>query len=272
MKNLLLNIAEWRERLEHDPLAVFLDYDGTLSAIAPTPSEAKLPFATQEILKALVKIKNVKVGIISGRSLSDLRKTVQVSGLTFVGSHGMEIQSEGIASKRVSNQYMQELRELRCRLKGEVRDLSGILLELKPFSLAIHYRKASSGDEKRVKRIVLDICNDAVHQGSISIMSGKKVIEIMPPTAMDKGQAVEKLLKLWGRKKVLPVFIGDDRTDEAAFEVLQDRGLTIRVGESDAHSHAAYYLDSVDDVRTFLRMILCFRISREGVSHDSDAE
>jgi trehalose 6-phosphate phosphatase len=259
MKNLLLSIADWRERLKCEPLALFLDYDGTLSAIAPTPAQAKLPYATQELLRALVRLKDVKVAVISGRALADLRRMVPVEGVAFVGSHGVEFPSKGLVSKRVPNRYLQELRELKGTLKGELRELSAVLREQKPFSLAIHYRRATPGDEKKVKRIVLDLCEDAVHQGHVSIMSGKKVIEIMPPTAMDKGQAAVRLLRTWGRKKRLPIFIGDDRTDEAAFEALRDCGITIKVGTSDVRSAAEYYVDSVDDVRTLLRMVLCLR-------------
>jgi trehalose 6-phosphate phosphatase len=258
MKSLLLNIADWRERLERKPLALLLDYDGTLSAIAPTPAEAKLPYAAQELLRALVRLKDVKVAVISGRALADLRRMVPVGGVTFVGSHGVEFPLKGPVSKRVPNRYLQELRQLRGALKGELRELSGVLLEQKPFSLAIHYRRASPGDEKAVKRIVLDLCEDAVHQGHVSIMTGKKVIEIMPPTSMDKGAATQRLLRRWG-EKYLPIYIGDDRTDEAAFGALRDRGITIKVGASDIRSEAEYYVDSVDDVRILLRMVLCLR-------------
>ncbi|MBF0122713.1 MAG: trehalose-phosphatase [Candidatus Omnitrophica bacterium] len=261
MKNILLNLDNWRARLAHEPLAVFLDYDGTLSAIALTPAEAKLPFATQEVLKALIRYKNVKVAIISGRELIDLRKMIPVKGLSYVGSHGIEFLARGLTSQRISKRYLKELGELGSRLQCELGGSSGIFFEWKAFSLAVHYRKASPGSEKKAKQVVLDICHDAVHCGRISILLGKKVIEIMPPTAMDKGQAVERLLKIWGRKKYLPIFIGDDRTDESAFEVLRGCGLTVKVGGPDVRSGAEYYLNSVGDVRRLLRMILYFRSS-----------
>ncbi len=260
MKNLLLNLDDWRVRLAHEPLALFLDYDGTLSAIAPTPAEAKLPFQAREILVSLVKLPNVKVTIVSGRGLSDLKKMIPVKRMSYVGSHGIEFQVKGLASQRVSKRYIRELGELRSRLQLGLHSLPGILLEQKPFSLAVHYRKASSGSEKKAKRIVLDICSDAVHHGRILIMPGKKVVEIMSPTAMDKGQAVKRLLRFWGKRKHLPIFIGDDKTDEAAFEALRDRGLTVKVGMPDVRSKAEYCSGSLEDVRKFLRMLLHIRV------------
>lgn len=261
MKKLLLNLAGWRERLAHEPLAIFLDYDGTLSAIAPTPADAKLSLAMREILKALVQNKNVKVAIISGREFSDLRKMISVKGLSYVGSHGIEFLEKGFTSERISKQYLKELGGLGLKLQHELGGSSEILFEWKSFSLAVHYRKASPGAGKKVKMVVLDICHDAVNGGRISIMFGKKVIEIMPPVVMDKGRALEKLLKCWGSKKYLPIFIGDDRTDEAAFNVLRGRGLTIKVGAPHVRSKAEYYLDAVQDVKSFLRMILHLRSS-----------
>lgn len=259
MKNLLCNLDGWRERLQHEPLAVFLDYDGTLAAIAPTPAEARLPAATQETLQALVRLKNVRSAIISGRVLSDLKKMVPVKGIAYVGSHGMEFCVKGLASQRVSRQHIQELGQLRSQLQRGLQGIPGTLLEQKPFSLAIHYRKASAASARKAKRIIFDICQDALHHGRISIMSGKKVIEILPPDRMDKGRAVQRLWHMWGRKKYLPVFIGDDRTDEAAFDLLRTNGLTVRVGRAGKGSGAEYYVNDVDDVRTLLKMILCFR-------------
>jgi trehalose 6-phosphate phosphatase len=259
MKNLLLHLTEWRKRLEQEPLALFLDYDGTLVDIAPTPGAAGLPKVTRQILKALVKLKDVKVAIISGRGLRDLRAMVPVRGLTYVGSHGLEFKVNGKAFSRVSARYLKVLRVLRSRLRDDLRDRAGILLENKAYSLAIHFRNASPVTEKMSRQAIQDVCLDVLHAGQIALLPGKKLIEIMPPIAVDKGQAVERLLRLWGRRKFVPIFIGDDRTDEAAFAVLREKGLTVRIGRSSKHSKAEYSIDRVDDVRRFLSWILFFR-------------
>jgi trehalose 6-phosphate phosphatase len=259
MKNLLLSIPKWRKRLESEPLAVFLDYDGTLSAIAPTPSEAKLPYATKAVLQSFARLKNVKVAIVSGRALSDLGGLVAVRGLSLVGSHGMEYKVAGTKTCLVSAYYLRELAGLKSVLELHLADVPGVLLEHKPFSLAIHYRQASSVSEQRIKQVVLDYCESAVNQNKIAILTGSKVIEIMPPNAMNKGRAVKRLLRIWGGKKFLPIFIGDDKTDEHAFDVLKGRGITVKVGGVDEQSSARYYLNSVADVRSFLMLVLYLR-------------
>ncbi len=261
MKNILLDLDDWQKRLRLRPLAVFLDYDGTLSAIAPTPAEATLPHATREILKALLKLKHVKVAVISGRALNDLRKMVPVPGLVLAGSHGIEFRMEGLPSKCVPRRYFHEMHGLRRRLKDKLQDVAGVLFEQKPFSCAIHYRKALPGSGKKIKQVVRDACDEAVRQGKVVVLSGKKVIEIMPPGAMDKGRVVARLLRLWGKKRFLPVFIGDDQTDEAAFKVVRKRGLTVRVGTPSKRSKAQYFLNGVEDVRMLLEMILYLRNS-----------
>lgn len=261
MKNLLLNLADWRARLKRAPLAIFLDYDGTLSAIAPTPSKAMLPRATRNVLKALAGCKDVKVAVISGRALRDLRRMVPVRGVACVGSHGLEFHARGTPGRSISGTYLQELRGLNSRLKRSLAGSRGVLFEPKPFSLAIHYRQADTCSQKKIKRMVLDTCHDAVRQRQVSIMAGKKMVEIIPADSMNKGNAVEKLLCSWGKKKYLPIFIGDDRTDETAFSALRAIGLTVKVGSSRSRSGAEYYLGSVTSVRKFLIMLLRFRHS-----------
>jgi trehalose-phosphatase len=272
MKSLLLDRAHWRERLGRGPLAVFLDYDGTLSHIALTPAQAKLPSRTREILAALVKLSDVRVAVISGRALGVLRELVKVQGLSYVGSHGAEFSSPGTAPRGVSKKYYSVLRDLKQKLASGLGGVPGVLFEHKPVSFAIHYRKTAPSVERKVRKLILDVCRGPVEQGVVSLMRGKKVIEIMPPNPMNKGQAAQRLLRMWGRQKYLPVFIGDDTTDEAAFEVLRAGGLTVKVGAPHARSAAEYYLDSVEEVRLFLRTILRIRTSRKGASHDPDAQ
>ncbi len=259
MVNILRKLVHWKQRIKNEPLAIFLDYDGTLSAIAPTPEEARLPQETREILTALVQLKDVKVAIVSGRSLNDLRRIVPVQGLSWAGSHGIELKVDGAAGQRVSGRYLKKLAELKRLIEAELRALPGIVLERKPFSLAVHYRKSSPATEKKVKQFMLEVCNDEVYRGKVSIMSGKKVIEIMPPLGAGKGLAVKRILRSWGQKKYLSIFIGDDRTDEDAFVVLKGRGITIKVGISKDLTEAEYYLNSVEEVRVFLKKIVYLR-------------
>ena len=259
MKNLLLNLADWRDRLRREPLAVFLDYDGTLAAIAPSPAEAALPYATREILKGLVRLRNVKAAVVSGRALGVLQAMIQVPGLSYVGSHGAEFCSPGMTSRFVTKKYYRMLQGLAQSISSGSGGMRGVLFEQKPVSFAIHYRKAAVSVERKIKRVVSDICADAVLKGQVSIIHGKKVVEIMPPNAINKGQAVKRLWHKWGKNKFLPIFIGDDRTDEPAFKIVRGCGITVRVGASNAGSNAEYCLRSVDEVRELLGTICYLR-------------
>ncbi len=258
MRNFLRSFSEWRTRFEREPLAILLDYDGTLAPIAPVPQQAKLPVAAQQVLKNLVKLDHVRVGVISGRSLSDLKRMISVRGVALVGSHGLESPSLKAVSAAVLDKGGNSRSFLFAALKKELHGLPGIFLEEKPFSLAIHYRQASLSDEKKAKKIVLDVCSEALAKKRISMMAGKKVVEIMSPLIKGKGFAVEKLLRGWG-KKYLPIFIGDDVTDESAFAAVRRRGLTVKVGSPDKRSAAQYYVNDVEDVRMILEMILYSR-------------
>lgn len=261
MKSLLRNLSRWKRRLMDSPLALFLDYDGTLAPIALTPARARLPRETRQILLGLSRLKDVRIAIVSGRGLKDLRRMVSVRGLSYVGSHGLELETDGRVASAPSAMYLRVLGELREHVKCGLKSVRGILLEEKPFSLAIHYRLAAASREDSILRLVRDVCRKPLRDGAISVLPGKKVIEILPAQADHKGKSVQRLLRLW-KGDFTSVFIGDDRTDETAFAFLKRRGLTIRVGAGRERSQAQYYVDSVEEARFFLRLILQLRSSR----------
>lgn len=259
MKNLLLDIPRWKSRIEKSPLALFLDYDGTLSDIAPTPEEAQMPFFTREILKALTGLTDVKVSIISGRPLRDLQQVVGLDEVVLVGSHGLECSDKtwrcgpaDVESTALFSEILVELDKLSSLY-------SGLRVERKPFSVAVHYRQVAVADEKRAVNRIRVICRKAVSSGKYELLLGKKVFELVPAGGMDKGSAVMKLLDLWGMKDPWPVFIGDDITDESAFKALKGKGLTVRVGAARAKSAAEYYLSTTLDVRSFLTLLVYLR-------------
>jgi trehalose-phosphatase len=263
MKNFLRHLSFWREKISRDQVALFLDYDGTLSEIASTPEEAVLSCEMRGVLKALVGLKGVRVAIISGRSLRDLRRMVPVKGLSYVGSHGLEFQSSKGVSSQVPKRYLQQLAVLKKEFTCLLSRCPGMMLEEKPFSLAVHYRNVALVPERKIRAAIMNVCADALMAQSVAVMPGKKVVEILPPLATDKGSALKHLWSRWGEEKFFPVYIGDDRTDEAAFHALRSCGLTIRVGGSGKRSKAEYYLNSVDDVLGLLKMFLDVKIKVE---------
>ena len=258
MKAFLPELHLWRQRFAHGPLLLFLDYDGTLAPIAPTPAEASLSPRMRDVLRALAGLPKVRLAVVSGRSLDDVRRMVSVRGIVYVGSHGIEFADEDARESFVPRYYLRQLAGLRHKLIPALRGIRGILFEEKPFSFAVHYRKASFYGQHQAEVIVRNICREPCRRALVGLMAGKKVLEIIPPSGMDKGKAVARLTRLWWEPGLLPVYVGDDLTDESAFMALKGQGLTVRVGPRRA-SAAAYYLPGVENVRMLLTLILYFR-------------
>ena len=141
------------------------------------------------------------------------------------------------------------------RLSG----IKGALIEYKGLTLSIHYRLVNKKDLPAFEKIISEVTNPYVVCDKIMVNSGKKVYEIKPPVRWDKGKVVLWFLVrqqfISEEKNVLPVYIGDDITDENAFKALKGKGLTVFVGEP-GNSIADYYLKNTEEVTKFLRLIL----------------
>ncbi|QBQ56538.1 trehalose-phosphatase [Nitrosococcus wardiae] len=243
-----------QNRIAQCEIAIFLDYDGTLTPIVSRPEEALLSDDMGQTLRGLAE--QCLVAIISGRDLKDVRQRVAIEDLYYAGSHGFEIagpkdlkmeQAQAKACLPVLDEAEKELSE-------QLENIAGAQLERKRFSIAIHYRNVAEAQLGTVGRIV-DLALEK-HTG-LHKSDGKKVYDLQPDVAWDKGQALLWLLdklKL-NRPDVLPLYIGDDITDEDAFRVLEERGLGLVVGEEARDTHAEYRLRDPAQVREFLRAL-----------------
>jgi trehalose-phosphatase len=230
-------------------VALFLDFDGTLSEIVEDPDDADLPEPTRRVLERLAELWTV--AIVSGRGLEDLRRRADVSGVLLVGSHGFEILAPD--GRRIEQPAAAELlpvieaasRELRVALTP----IPGVQVEAKRYAVAAHYRRnAEAGPE--VERAVRAV---AGRHPALAVSRGKKVFELRPDLDWDKGAAVLWLQQELGLEAAVPVYVGDDVTDEDAFRALGDRGTGIVVlGEGDRPTLADYSLAGPDEVRSFL--------------------
>lgn len=236
---------------------LFLDYDGTLVPIADTPAKAVIPKRTKEILRGLALGGGCKLAVISGRSLKDIKKMVGVRGIVYSGNHGFEVSGPGIGSR---NFAPAGFRELIKRIAGDLRKrmagVSGVVLEDKGYTLSVHYRMASRKDIPRVRKAFREATAHYIAGGKARAGEGKMVLEIKPPVDWDKGKLVmwllEKQRSASGRgKPVLPVYIGDDTTDEDAFAALGNKGITVFVGRP-RRTKAAYFLKGHREVVRFL--------------------
>lgn len=230
---------------EPSRLHLFLDYDGTLSPIRPRPGQAFLDPRLRTLLKSLAARDDLRVCVISGRALDDLRRRVRVPGVTLVGIHGAEIQEPGRRLRtfyRVSD--VRRIRRLQAGLEARLGFLPGIEFENKGPILAVHYRRTAPRRHSWVHRE----CRKAVPAGLV-LRFGKKVIEFRAPRLPHKGEAVRRLL----RRGWTPVAIGDDWTDRDMFRAVRRRGISIAVGRRDLG--ADLVLRGPDAVARLLRQI-----------------
>lgn len=244
---------------------LFLDYDGTLSPIVKTPDKAVMPKKTKIILRRLAERRDVKLAIISGRALDDVKRRIGMRDVVYVGNHGFEIEGPKIKfSNPTPPRYRKMLERIKERLWKKLSAIRGVFIEDKGFSLSVHYRKARGKDVSKVETIFYEtMIVDEVRE-SVRTRPGKKVLEIRPPVSWDKGKAVLWLLArqkfTLGRtgSRILPIYLGDDVTDEDAFKALRNKGITVFVGRP-KKSSAEFYLKNTQDVVSFLESILKLR-------------
>jgi trehalose 6-phosphate phosphatase len=245
--------------MAHDRCLLLLDYDGTLTPIVEHPSAARLSPAMQQVLALLGQQTRFQVGIVSGRSLADLRTCVDGQGLFLAGNHGLEIEAPGISYLHPEMQRLRpELDGLTQALQRDLEAIPGAWVEDKGLTLSVHVRQVPTTRVAEVEERVLTHAAPALGAGLLALRTGKAVLEIRPFVAWDKGEAVRWIAAQVYRnmpQSLLPMYIGDDDTDEDAFRVLHSDGIGIVVGLTRRRSAAHYYVDSVEAVQRFLAIL-----------------
>ncbi|RLF10334.1 MAG: trehalose-phosphatase [Thermoprotei archaeon] len=234
-------------------LFLMLDYDGTLTPIVNRPEEAKLSEETRKLLSSIVKAGRwVKVAIISGRPLNQLKKLIGIDGIYYAGLHGLEVEGPGVSFIHAKAEKLRKvIGEIHRELIQAFAGMKGIMVEDKGLSIAIHYRLAPKGGGRAVSKALSFIMS---LRSGFRVLKGKKVYELMPDVDWDKGRAALYLIEATGTKEYMPIYIGDDETDEYAFKALAPRGLTIVVGRK-KRSLAKFYVKGVNEVHELLRRI-----------------
>lgn len=235
--------------------ALFFDFDGTLSNIVGDPAAATLVDGAADVLTRLAGL--CPVAVISGRDVPDVRDRVGLSGIWYAGSHGVEL--VGPAGEHHINDVAQgstaQVDAAATELRGRLGAIPGLLLEHKQFSLAVHYRNADPG---RVDEITSAAHRAGTQQG-LRIMHGRMVIELRPDVDWDKGQALRWILdRMHVPADSVPIYFGDDLTDEDAFDQVATTGLGIVVRateNADRRSAAQFAVDSPDAVPRLLGRI-----------------
>ena len=241
--------------------AVFLDYDGTLTPIRDRPQDAVISDSMREAVRRLAE--RVPVVVASGRDRRVVQELMGLDNLIVAGDHGFDIWSPtgGSIQREVGASFEGLLREVEVRLRSELANLPGALVEPKQSSVAAHFRLVPEAQRPRVKEIVDAIRSS--HPEELKVTPGKMVFEIQPKLDWDKGKAVLYLLDALGLDPddVIPVYLGDDITDEDAFRALAGRGIGIFVGSADDPENANrttaadYVLNTIGEVEEFLNRL-----------------
>lgn len=234
-------------------ILLLLDFDGTLSEIAPRPEQAIIAPGNRDLLRQLADRSEFTVGVISGRSLHDVEARVNVAGLVYAGNHGLEIRGLDLDYRHpdadtASRNINQAAHELELRLAG----VPGALVENKTYTLTAHFRQTPPYYHDQVVDAFADITRPLVQSGSCHVTEAKMALELRPSIDWNKGSALTLI-----RSRLAPssfaIYIGDDATDEDAFAAVQAAGgLGVYVGPSDACTSADWRLASPTDVSTSL--------------------
>jgi alpha,alpha-trehalase len=246
--------GEIAARLGERRAALFLDYDGTLTPIVSRPEDARLAEEMREVLRLLAG--SCTVAVVSGRDRADVEPLVGLPGLVYAGSHGFDIRGPGglQLEHEGGRECLAELESAERQLRARLERTPGALVERKRFAIANHYRNVAPADVPAFERAVRE-----VHAGHprLRLSRGKKVLELRPDIAWDKGRAVLWLLEALGLQgpDVVPIYLGDDVTDEDAFRALVGRGVAVLVGHPEYASWASYRLEDTSEVLEFLRAL-----------------
>ncbi|WP_428342115.1 trehalose-phosphatase [Mycobacterium sp.] len=238
--------------------AVFFDFDGTLSEIVNEPDSARLADGAADALTSLSA--QCPVAILSGRDLADVRQRIGLPGLWYAGSHGFEL--TGPDGKHHQNAEaaasIPVLAEVAAALADQIGDIPGVAVEHKRFGVAVHYRNAA---RDRVGEVAAAVRTTG-QRTALRVTTGREVIELRPDVDWDKGKTLRWVLDYIrdneGSTSLLPIYLGDDITDEDAFDAVADDGIAILVRHSDDGNRptaARYALDDPDRVREFTELL-----------------
>ena len=243
----LIGITSARESV------LFLDYDGTLSPIVSDPGAARLGDGAAEALELVSEV--CPVAILSGRDLADVRSRVGIPGLWYAGSHGFEL--VGPDGTHHCNDaaavFVPVLARAAAELSQALAQIPGVRVEHKRFAVAVHYREVAP---EHVDEIVA-LAHQLSQRDGLRVTSGRMLVELRPDLDWDKGTTLA-----WIRDRIdpsgslVPIYIGDDLTDEDAFDAVRFDGIGIVVGhdeDGDRRTAAHFSLQGPPQVREFIQ-------------------
>ena len=233
-------------------LVLLTDFDGTLVRIQKDPHQVRLSRALRQSLSVLVN-KGITVGVISGRTMDDIRSRVHLDGIWYVGSHGYTIRPpKGRPTSLVTPEGKRLVAAARRNLIRQLSGSDGIYVEAKSVSVAVHYRSAPWPSQVRGLESVRNILRE---NSGLRLLTGKKVWELLPDSAESKWSGVQYVFRDIPASQRLVFYFGDDESDEEVFARLD--GVSVAVGKH-RQTNARYYLNSPSEVHQFLKALQQF--------------
>ncbi|XP_017239694.2 probable trehalose-phosphate phosphatase H [Daucus carota subsp. sativus] len=258
-------------------IVVFLDYDGTLSPIVSDPDRA---FMSNPMRSAVQEVsRHFPTAIISGRSRNKVYEFVKLKEVLYAGSHGMDIMGppqqantsyggkyetrtldendQEFVTFQPAQEFLPQIEKMLKKLEKKTGEIDGVMIEDNRFCISVHYRHVKEQDYQKLEKLVERILKE---YPKFHMTRGKKVLEIRPSIKWNKGHALEYLLETLGftsssdNDDAVPLYIGDDKTDEDAFNVLKSRGagFPIIVTSKPRQTAASYSLRDPSEVLSFL--------------------
>ncbi|XP_053961577.1 uncharacterized protein LOC128865355 isoform X1 [Anastrepha ludens] len=240
------------------PLALLLDYDGTLAAIAANPDKTFMTVCMEKMLNQLAVHPKVFLAVISGRGLSNVQSRICIKGITYAGNHGLEIETgdgtryDYALPAETQKQYTAMVKELTEQVQR-----NGGWVEDKKVSLTYHYRDVPADVSEQQKQTAIRIIESHGFRAS----QAHEAVEAKPPVDWNKGEAALLILKNkfgsnWA-DKIKVVFAGDDNTDEDAMRLLQGSGKSFRISvDPEIQTYADFRLARQDVVEDLLKWIV----------------
>jgi len=266
-------------------VAMFLDYDGTLTPIVSRPEDARI---TPEMIEVVNKVaEKYPTSIVTGRNMNTIKEFLAdcLGRVNIAASHGfhigiaptsnngrveISIANNGVfvTEKTVGDEYLPSLKLAYDEISNEALKYKGSFVENNGFSISVHYRnlepaESSQKDADKIEKYIDELLKTPGLNQKLRKTLGKKVFEIRPHLEWNKGKAVQFLLNELvgalevGRDDIVTVYIGDDVTDEDAFAVLSsENDFTYLVSANGRPTKAKYGLKDPEDVQAFLKSLL----------------
>jgi trehalose-phosphatase len=235
---------------------MLFDYDGTLTPIVDHPALARLEAPTLQVLRRLVTHPGISVGVVSGRALDDLWELMDVPGIYYAGTSGLEFDLQGQRfTVPEAEPYRTLIKDVAAQLSILTMEFSDAWVENKELGLTLHYRRVAHEHCAELLKKASRILHPYSEQ--LRLTEGPMAWELTPRICWDKGSALRLILESIG-SPVLPFYAGDAANDEEAIATaLELGGVALAIG----NNVATCLENRLNDPSALTDFLLCFEES-----------